>query len=73
MSTTLYQATRSAGLEINERHSHTKPVPYAKSDSDATVAFGGFDLKFTNNKDKPIKIVASKDNNYVYIKLVKIL
>jgi vancomycin resistance protein YoaR len=73
VSTTLYQAARSAGLEINERHSHTKEVPYSESDSDATVAFGGFDLKFTNNKGKPIKIVASKDNNFVYIKLIKIL
>jgi vancomycin resistance protein YoaR len=72
VSTTVYQAAMSAGLEINERHSHTREVPYARSDEDATVAYGGFDLKFTNNKDKPIKISASKDNNYVYIKLIKV-
>lgn len=72
ISTTLYQAALSAGLQINERHSHTKEVPYAKSDADATVAFGGFDLKFTNNKDKPIRILASMDKDFVYIKLLKI-
>lgn len=71
ISTTLYQAALSAGLQINERHSHTKEVPYAKSDADATVAYGGFDLKFTNNKDKPIRISASMDKDFVYIKLIR--
>ena len=72
VSTTLYQAAVAGRLEINERHSHSREVPYSDSDADATVAFGGFDLKFTNNKDKPIKISASKDNNYVYVKLMTI-
>lgn len=49
VSSTLYNAALLAGLEILERHNHSLPVAYVPLGRDATVAYGGYDLKFRNN------------------------
>ena len=59
VSSTLYCAALNAGLEITERHSHSKPVGYVPAGMDATVSWQSVDLKFVNNTDYPIKIAAS--------------
>lgn len=55
-SSTLYNAVDQAGLEILELHHHSKEVGYVPLGRDATIAYGGKDFKFMNNKDYPILI-----------------
>lgn len=49
VSSTLYNAVLLAGLEVIERSNHSLPVDYVPLGRDATVAYGGKDLKFRNN------------------------
>ncbi len=63
VSSTLYCATLFAFLETVERTNHYFPVHYMQLGTDATVTIpdeGGnvMDLKFKNNRNYPIKIVA---------------
>ena len=63
VSSTLYCATLFAFLETVERTNHYFPVHYMQLGTDATVTIpdeGGnvMDLKFRNNRNYPIKIVA---------------
>ncbi|MCS7252618.1 MAG: VanW family protein [Armatimonadota bacterium] len=45
---TLFNAALSAGLEIVERHRHSRPVGYLPAGMDATVDYGRLDLKLRN-------------------------
>lgn len=56
LSTTLYNAAEECGLEITERHLHSKSVGYVPKGEDATVSYGSVDLKFRNNRNYPIMI-----------------
>ena len=57
LSTTIYQAAKSAGMKITERHQHKKKIPYAKKGEDATVDYAAkLDLKFTNTTGKTVKL-----------------
>ena len=63
VSSTLYCATLFAFLETVERTNHYFPVHYMQLGTDATVTIpdeGGkvMDVKFRNNRNYPIKIVA---------------
>lgn len=73
VSTTLYNAVLEVdGLDVTERHKHSNSVPYIKKGKDAAVAYGSYDFKFVNNTNNKIKISASCDSDYVYIKLFKL-
>lgn len=73
VSTTLYNAVLDVdGLDVTERHKHSNSVPYIKKGKDAAVAYGSYDFKFINNTGNKIKIAASCDSDYVYIKLFKL-
>ena len=67
VSSTLYAATLFAFLETVERENHYFPVNYMQLGTDATVTIpdGGraIDFKFKNNKNYPIKIVGSTNND----------
>ena len=73
VSSTLYCATLFAFLETVERTNHYFPVHYMQLGTDATVTIpdeGGnvMDLKFRNNRNYPIKIVAYStvdEENYI--------
>ena len=69
VSTTLYNAVLYANLEIVERHNHSYAVSYVPAGRDATVAYGGKDFKFKNNRNYPIKIVANAKNGVVSISI----
>ncbi len=56
VSSTLYNASLLAGLEIIERHNHGLAVSYVPLGLDATVAYGISDFRFKNNTDYPIYI-----------------
>ena len=73
VSTTLYNAVLEVdGLDVTERHKHSNSVPYIKNGKDAAVSYGTYDFKFKNNTGNRIKISASCDSDYVYIKLFKL-
>ncbi|MCL5058217.1 MAG: VanW family protein [Actinobacteria bacterium] len=69
VSTTLYGAVLLAGLEIVERHPHSKPVKYVSPGLDATVVEGVIDFKVRNNLASPVYIISSavKDRGYVKV------
>lgn len=73
VSTTLYNAVLKVdGLDVTERHKHSNSVPYIENGKDAAVSYGSYDFKFVNNIGNKIKISASCDSDYVYIKLFKL-
>ncbi len=69
VSTTLYNAVLLAGLKITEYHPHTLPVSYIAPSFDAMVNSGGADLKFVNNTNNPIFIIAVADSATVKIEI----
>ncbi|MGE5594200.1 MAG: VanW family protein [Betaproteobacteria bacterium] len=63
VSTTLYNVALLAGLDILERHPHSRPVDYVPPGLDATVAEGQFDLRFRNVLAVPVTLSARVDGN----------
>ncbi|MBC7082709.1 MAG: VanW family protein [Firmicutes bacterium] len=61
VSTTLYNVALLAGLEIVERHPHSRPVDYVPPGLDATVAEGQYDLRFRNTLGVPLALSARVD------------
>lgn len=70
VSSTLYNAVLNSGLEIVERHGHSKAVPYVPRGQDATVTDDGVDFKFKNTLDTPIIIRAVNENNQVKVTIL---
>lgn len=72
VTSTLYNAARGAGLEIEERHQHSKEVPYVDEGDDATVSYyDNEDLKFKNTKDYTITIKAEATEDKVTVSIEK--
>ena len=72
VSSTLYNAALLANLEIVERKNHRYAVSYVPLGTDATVSYGSIDFKFKNNRNYPIKIVASCQNGVCSITILGI-
>ncbi len=51
---TLYLAALRAGMEVVQRHRHSRTVAYLPPGLDATVNFGSLDLKLRNPFDTPL-------------------
>jgi len=56
VSSTLYNALLLANLEVTERDNHSLPVSYVPLGRDATVTYGGIDMKFRNSTESHIYI-----------------
>jgi vancomycin resistance protein YoaR len=56
VSSTLFNATDRAGLQIVQRYSHSRDVPYVLPGRDATVSWGGPDFSFQNQYNQPVLI-----------------
>lgn len=69
VSTTLYNAVLRSNLEVVDRSNHMFMVGYVPIGTDATVSWGAPDLKFKNNRDYAIKIVATTSGRNVYVKI----
>lgn len=54
VSSTLFNTALLADLTILERHNHTRPVAYLPIGRDATVVYGGQDLRFQNTTGYPL-------------------
>jgi len=61
VSSTLHAACLDAKLKIKERHAHSDSVGYIPDGKDATISGDYYDLKFANNRDYPIVISMSLD------------
>lgn len=61
VSSTLYCAVLYANLKISDRTCHYFPVDYMPAGLDATVSWKSPDFKFVNNRDYPVKLVATAD------------
>lgn len=72
VSSTLYNVLLISGVEITERHPHSKRVYYVPIDKDATVFYGSLDLKFVNNLDSDVIIYANTDGYTVNVSMQKI-
>ena len=72
VSSTLYNVLLIYGVEITERHPHSKRVYYVPIDKDATVYYGSLDLKFINTLDADVIIYANTDGYTVNISMQKI-
>lgn len=59
VSSTLYNASLLAGMDIVERHNHSLAVSYVPLGRDATVSSGICDFQFRNNTEHPIYIRTS--------------
>lgn len=70
LSGLLYQAALDAGLEIIERHGHSRVVPgsQAEQDLDATVFWNYVDLRFRSDKPWRIEIELSANELVVRIR-----
>ncbi len=67
VSSTLYNSVLRANLEITNRVNHTFTVGYVPIGLDATVSWGAPDFKFKNNRNYPVKIVATTSNKRLTI------
>ncbi len=68
-SSTLFNAAVRADLEILERNPHAWPSSYIEKGFDATVNYPGLDMKFRNNTEWPIFIVAGYSNQKVTVNI----
>jgi len=71
VSSTLYNAVEKSGLKIIERHKHSKAVNYVPKGQDATVTYGAYDFKFSNNRSYPIMIRTNLSNTSLTIKILE--
>lgn len=69
VSTTLFNAVFFAGLPVVERHPHSFYIDHYPIGRDATVSYGGPDLKFRNDSDKIILISVSTTDGSVRVSL----
>ena len=73
VSTTIYNAVLEAeGLEVIERHEHSRDVVYIKDGKDAAVSYKSGDFRFKNTLDYDIQLEAKVEENKVKITLVRI-
>ena len=73
VSTTLYNAVLSVpNLNVTERHAHSNKVPYIQTGKDAAVAYGSYDLKFINNTENNIKIVAQASSSNITVSIISL-
>lgn len=65
----LYYCALLCDFDILERHNSGYAVDYAQLGLDASVSWGTEDLRFSNNTDEPIRIVAEIEGNSVTIRI----
>jgi vancomycin resistance protein YoaR len=70
MSTTMYVAAVRANLKITERTNHSMTVDYVPVGHDATVNWGTLDLRFQNDRNYPIKILAEQSGSSVKVTIM---
>lgn len=67
VSSTLFNAVRLKGIQIVERYSHSREVPYVPPGKDAAVSWWGPDFVFKNKYNAPILIRGKAENGIVQL------
>jgi vancomycin resistance protein YoaR len=70
VSSTLFNAVDRAGVQITERYSHSRRVPYVPPNRDATVSWYGPDFKFKNPHNQPLLIRAKVVGGQLFIMIL---
>jgi len=72
VSTTIYNAIEHCdGLDILERHIHSKDVNYVPRGEDATVSYGSADFRFKNNRSHPIMIRIYQNKKSLTVEIIE--
>jgi vancomycin resistance protein YoaR len=72
VSTTIYNAIEHCkGLDILERHIHSKDIKYVPRGEDATVAYGSADFRFKNNRSHPIMIRIYPNKKSITVEIIE--
>ncbi|MEI6207048.1 MAG: VanW family protein [Desulfuromonadales bacterium] len=69
LASTIYNAGLLGGLEVVERHPHSRTVPHVPPGRDATIASWRKDLKLRNPLPNPLQVRISSDNNRLTVSL----
>lgn len=69
VSSTLFNAVNLEGIQIVERYSHSRKVPYVPEGKDATVSWWGPDFIFKNEYSHPILIRAKAIDGKMIIRI----
>lgn len=69
VSSTLYNASVAAGLQIDDRRGHTFEPTYVTPGQDATVSYDTPDYKFSNNTETALGIKATYYNRTVVVEI----
>lgn len=69
VSSTLYNSAEAAGMEIIERHPHSKRVYYVPENRDAATSYGKVDFKFKNILTTPVIISTSVKDGKLTVNL----
>lgn len=69
VGTTLFNAIFESGFPVVERHNHSVYISHYPKGRDATVSWGGPDLKFKNDSDKWVLISVSYTSSSITIAL----
>lgn len=65
VSTAVFQAAVRGGLQIVERHNHSRRVTYTKPGLDAALYWNAKDLKIKNSGNTPVVLVVKVRNQHV--------
>lgn len=71
VSTTLYNALEECGMEMLERHLHSKDVGYVPKGEDATVSYGSADFRFRNSRSHPVMIRTYLGKRSLTVKIIE--
>lgn len=69
VSSTLYNSVLLSNLEVTARRNHTFHTGYVPAGQDATVSWGAPDFKFKNNRNYPIRIIATVNGGKITTKI----
>jgi vancomycin resistance protein YoaR len=70
VATTIYNVVLLAGMQVTERQHHSRPIPYVPAGRDATISWGGPDLKFRNNLKHPVILLLSAQDGRLTARLL---
>ena len=61
------------GLQVTEQHHHTRPVTFSPEGKDIAVArSSGWDYRFKNNRERPVRIVAYWDDRVLKVEILEL-
>ncbi|MCL2169482.1 MAG: VanW family protein [Defluviitaleaceae bacterium] len=71
LSSAIFNAAELGGMEIVERHAHSKEVGYVPEGRDAATAYGSVDLKFKNTLNTPVRVRAKMNEGTLTVSIEK--